>query len=94
MIESTDPKSCIILHFGEGDIGISDATPAEEGSKPMLVFNTIKSQPVGAIVDGIELKEFSVGMTFPKPESIDAMINHLVSFRAAHFPESNPIMTG
>lgn len=80
-----------ILHFGDGDIHITDAKmkPGDGDGRPLVIFHQMEPHPIGSSVEelhGVECDDFAVGMTFTKPESIDAIIDVLTDFKAKHLP--------
>lgn len=80
-----------MLHFGAGDIHITDAKMKQgdgEGS-PLVIFHQMEPRPIGSSapeLHGSECDDFAVGMTFTRHESIDAIVAVLNDFKAKHFP--------
>lgn len=89
-IQIIEDKKRTMLHFGTGDIHITDAQMKDsDGGHPLVIFHQMTPQPIGSSrpeLHGTECDDFAVGMTFEKPESIDAIIAVLNDFKAEHFP--------
>lgn len=80
-----------ILHFGTGDIHITDAKmqPGDGDGRPLVIFHQMEPHEVGTNapeLHGTSCDDFAVGMTFTRPDSIDAIIAVLTEFKAKHFP--------
>lgn len=86
-IEILTEKKRTWIHFGTGDIHIADAKLA--GGPHCVVFHEMTPHEIGSSapeLHGTSCDDFAVGMTFSRPESIDAVIAVLLEFKANHFP--------
>lgn len=84
-IEHHLDKNRTMLHFGEGDIHITDAKMGEES---LVIFHKMEPREIGSSapeLHGTECDDFAVGMTFTKSESIDAVIAVLLEHKAQKF---------
>lgn len=82
-------KKRIILEFGTGDIHISCAKLKGTGAE-LVIFHPTEPRPIGSTapeLHGTECDDFSVGMSFSKSESIDAVIDVLREYQAEKWPK-------
>ncbi len=91
-IQIIKEKNRTMLHFGTGDIHITDARmDKSEGGEPLVIFHHMEPHPIGSScpeLHGTKCDDFAVGMTFHKSESIDALISVLLDFKSEHFKKS------
>lgn len=87
-------KKRTMLHFGSGDIHVTDAKmkDSDEGLN-LVIFHKMSPRPIGSSdpsLHGTECDDFAVGMTFTCPESIDAIISVLNDFKKDNFESATP----
>ena len=84
--------NCTIVHFGQSDIHIAEATVGSGAEKVdvMAIFQTHPTDLTAGWRDSTPknaLRDFIVGLHFTKPESIDEVIKCLNFWKNKKFPK-------